>query len=147
MNTREEKWPSLYSLAEDEKRGLPSAYQIYMNSIDEHDAALKLVGSHRHWRKLCSLKWFMEGAPDWGYDGLVRWRIDMVNRDRSLAKGILLANTKKGDTPSAKRLLDESKIIKEPVSKKDKQSTDNQSIFNANKIAELHQKRFGDSKD
>ena len=30
MNKREEKYPSIYSLADEERKGLPSIYQIYM---------------------------------------------------------------------------------------------------------------------
>ena len=51
------KYPPLYSLTEEEREGLPSAYQIYMNSSDEYEAAMKLVGSLRHWRRLCALDW------------------------------------------------------------------------------------------
>jgi hypothetical protein len=103
------KYPPVYSLTEEEREGLPSAYQIYMHSTDEYEAAMKLVGSMRHWRKLCALKWFMEGIKDKMFEGLEQWREDMRMRDASEAKAHLRMAAKKGDTSSARKLLDTSK--------------------------------------
>lgn len=147
--TRDKAEP-IYTLQDDEKYGYPSAYQIYMNSIDETDAALKIVGSLRHWRKLLGLKWFMNGIPSYNYDGLVSWRSDMASRDISLAKKVLLDNASRGDTTSAKKLLDEYKgqvKVKRRVGRptKDEEVNDPKIFLFENKIAELHAKKFGNT--
>lgn len=79
-----------------------SAYQVYMHSIDESDAALKLVGSYRHWRKLLDLDWFVKGDPQLGHEGLEQWRIDMDQRDRTLAKKQLLESAANGNVQAQK---------------------------------------------
>lgn len=96
----------LYSLRPDENKGYLSAYQIYMNSVDEHEAALKLVGTMLHWRKLCALKWFMEGRDNTGFEGLTQWREDMRLRDQSLAKRTLIKQTRDGNVTAARALHD-----------------------------------------
>ena len=147
INKREDKYPSLYSLSEAERDGLPSAYLIYMNSVDESDAAMKIVGSLRHWRKLAKLKWFLNGDISISFDGLLNWRQDMVQRDITLAKKTLLESVKKGNVPAAKRLLDEYKdaIPKNKVGRPLKETQLEEvpgGLFAANKIAEIHSKRF-----
>ena len=107
------KYPPLYSLTEEEREGLPSAYQIYMHSSDEYEAAMKLVGSLRHWRRLCALDWFMDGIPEKMFEGLKQWREDMRLRDISEAKSQLRIAAQKGDTASARKLLDSSKTTEE----------------------------------
>lgn len=98
------KYDPKYTLKDWENKGLPSAYQIYINSIDESDAALKLVGSLTHWRKLCNLRWFMSGRKEVGFEGVMQWRDDMTKRDRTLAKEILLEQTKDGNVTAARAL-------------------------------------------
>ena len=104
------KYDPLYSLKCHDSRGLPSAYLIYMASIDETDAAMKLVGSLHHWRKLTKLKWFMKGRPGTGYEGLDSWREDMALRDQSESKRVLIQLCKE-DNVTAARALD--KLSKE----------------------------------
>lgn len=94
----------IYTLRDYEYKGKPSAYYIYINSIDEADAALKLVGSLAHWRKLCSLKWFIKGRKEVGFEGLSQWREDMKNRDRTFAKNVLLTEAKLGNVTAARAL-------------------------------------------
>lgn len=138
----------LYSLTEDEREGLPSAYQIYMHSVDEYDAAMKLVGSMRHWRKLCKLDWFLEGIPDKMFEGLKQWREDMKYRDASTAKRQLMsaANSTRGDTAAARKILDMSvdKAAKRPVGapKKTKEPEDNGA---QGRVAALHAAKVGGS--
>lgn len=100
------KYPPFYTLREYEREGLPSAYIIYMTSIDEADAAMKLVGSMHHWRKLCTLKWFMEGVATRGFPGLESWRRDMKNRDDTQAKKILMEQAEEGSVSAARALKD-----------------------------------------
>lgn len=100
---RRENYTPLYTLKENDS-DLPSAYKIYMASTDEYDAAMKIVGSMRHWRRLCGLQWFMNGIPQAGFDGLRSWRKDMEMRDKSTAKKQLMDSAEAG-VVSAQRAL------------------------------------------
>lgn len=100
---RLENYSPLYTLKET-SGDLPSAYQMYMSSTDEYEAAMKILGSMRHWRRLCGLKWFMEGIPMSGFDGLKSWRKDMEMRDKSKAKRQLMDAAEAG-VVSAQRAL------------------------------------------
>lgn len=136
---KEAGYEAIYSLRETEKDGKPSAYLIYMNSVDETDAALKLVGSLAHWRRLCGLKWFVEGSEVMGHEGLVQWREDMKMRDASLAKDKLIQATKAGSVPAATQLLKEStkKSVGRPGKQKDERNE---------KVLSLHKEIFGTKK-
>lgn len=99
----------VYSLRDYDNKGYPSAYNIFMSAIDERDAALKLVGSMAHWRKLCSLKWFIEGRPICQFEGLKQWRQDMKDRDATEAKRVLQSQMLDNNVTAAKAVLAESK--------------------------------------
>lgn len=107
------KYEPVYSLRSYDNGGLPSAYQIYMNSINEYEAAMKLVGCMRHWRRLCSLKWFMDGIEEQQFDGLAQWRIDKAAKDQAEALYLLKANAEKGNVTAQRTLLEASKQSKE----------------------------------
>ena len=47
-----EKYPPLFTLKPYPYKGYPSAYQVYMSSIDEFDAATKLVPNMKVWDTL-----------------------------------------------------------------------------------------------
>lgn len=100
---RLENYSPLYTLKENDT-DLPSAYKIYMGSTDEYEAAMRLLGSMRHWRRLCGLKWFMDGVPMSGFDGLKSWRKDMELRDKSKSKKQLMEAAEAG-VVSAQRAL------------------------------------------
>jgi hypothetical protein len=104
----------MYSLRYHDGNGLPSAYLIYMTSVDEYDAATKLVGSMRHWRKLCDSIWFMDGRSEKGFEGLTQWREDMIARDASAGKSALMKQVKKGDTSAARKIIDMAKPAAAP---------------------------------
>lgn len=127
---RAEKYEPLYTLREQDKDGLPSAYRIFMDSVDEHDAALKLVGSYSHWRKLCSLKWFVEGREEVGFTGLRQWREDMSARNATQARAALMALAQTGNVTAAKALLDEATkgSVGRPRKAKEKDDTTSASI-------------------
>jgi hypothetical protein len=103
-STRASGYEPIYSLREYENNGKPSAYLIYINSVDESDAAIKLVGSYAHWRKLCSLKWFINGRAEIGFEGLASWRKDMAERDKTIAKVSLMEQAEQGNISAAKAL-------------------------------------------
>lgn len=113
----------IYSLRDYDNKGYPSAYNIYMESIDERDAALKLVGSMSHWRKLCSLNWFMEGRTEVQFEGLNQWRLDMAARDATEARRVLQEQMKDNNVTAARAVLAETKKVKHVVSAKSKSST------------------------
>lgn len=111
------KYKPLYSLRSGEnKKGLPSARDIYMASVDEYDASLKLVGTVDHWNRLTGLnpngeyqcRWFMLGTDE--FDGLESWREEMRRRDESLAKTVLQEQAVAGNVSAAKALLEMTKI-------------------------------------
>lgn len=95
---------AVYTLQDRDRGNTPSAYLIYMSSVDEYEAALKLVGSMRHWRKLSNLKWFKEGRTDYGFDGLNQWRLDMEARDQSSAKKQLIVAAEEGNVAAMKSI-------------------------------------------
>jgi hypothetical protein len=124
----------VYTLSTEDKGEYVSAYQVYMHSIDEYDAAMKLVGSMKHWRKLCKLSWFMNGIHELGFEGLKAWRRDMLLRDQSAAKRKLQELADSGNVSAAKALLSlkpESVEIKDSKkkSKKDPKETTISSIL------------------
>jgi len=67
---------------------------------------MKLVGSMRHWEKLCGVAWFMEDGQVAGHRGLKSWREDMALRDRSYAKALIMQEAEKGSVTAQKTLLD-----------------------------------------
>ncbi len=85
-----------------------SAYEVYMSSVDEYEAAIKLVKNRVHWKKLCELDWFMNGFPEKNISGLKEWRKDMALRDASTAKKVLLEQASEGNVTAAKTLLESS---------------------------------------
>lgn len=111
-----------------------SIYQIYMQCVDEHEAALKIVGSLAHWRKLCGLSWFMDGLHigpiENGYDlpGVAQWREDMAARDASRAKKLLMEAAEEGNVQAQRILFDSSN--KTPKAAKSKQKKQTGSVTN-----------------
>jgi hypothetical protein len=86
---------------------------VYLDSTDEYEAAMRLVGSWKHWQKLLHLKWFTEGLPQLNWEGIESLRATMNARDRSLARGKLLQAASEGNVTAAKALL-EGKEVKKP---------------------------------
>lgn len=88
----------------------PSAYEIYMSSSDEYEAAMIICdGDLRLWDRLCRTKWFMEGKNHFGHTGLNTWRKDMAARDASLAKRTLREEAEAGSVAAARALLADQK--------------------------------------
>ena len=111
------KYPPMFTLKPFEYKGLPSAYQIYMESIDEFDAATKLVPNMKVWDQLKNADWFMNGDPPHSFEGLKVWREHMRQRDASAAKATLLAKVAAGDVTASKAVLADTKV-KAPVGRK-----------------------------
>lgn len=141
LNAFWEKYPPVYTLRNKEYKGLPSAYLIYMNSVDEYDAALKLVGNLDHWRILTSCEWFIEPDPDHMFTGLAQWREDMKQRDASIAKAVLMKNAMKGDTNAAKAMMAIDKETKKERGRPTKEvvgETDNDVLSKINNVINLN---------
>lgn len=120
------EFKSLYSLTdksfEVDGRIIPSMYQIYMHSVDETEAALKLVGTLANWRKLMDCPWFLNGHPAVnGHEGLAQWRLDMKARDEMNIKRLLMEEANSGNVTAMKTLFGDAP---KPTSKgKSKQQT------------------------
>ena len=116
------KYPPIFTLKLRPHKGLPSAYQVYMDSIDEYDAAMKIVPSLKVWDDLIATDWFFKGDIQHAHDGVKVWREHMKLRDSSLAKKLILEQTKEGSITAARTLLSESKV-KAPVGRKNRKNT------------------------
>ena len=114
---------------------VPSAYLIYMASVDEYEAAIKLVGSLKHWRKLSSVEWFLKGEGTF-FEGLEQWREDMLLRDQSKAKKLLQEAADSGNVNAQKEVLKwgSAQDKKKPGRKKREQPEDDR----ASLIEQLH---------
>ncbi len=105
---RREVIPPLYTLKVESAHGLPSAYQIYMDSVDEYEAGMKIAGNMKNWRALCKSTWFMIGYSEHGHEGLRQWRKDMEARDKSLAKIQLKEKAEGGNVAAMTKLYNMS---------------------------------------
>lgn len=137
---RKSRYSPLYTLKERDGE-LPSAYRVYMSSVDEYEAAMKLLGSMRHWRRLCGLNWFMKGIPEKGFDGLASWRKDMELRDKSKAKKQLKEAAEAGVVSAQQTLYRGASQPKPKAEKRGDvgrpQKPDNSQQIRENKIAEI----------
>lgn len=127
-----EKYPPSYTLKlrdyapEGYDKPFPSAYLIYMEAIDEYDAAIKLVGNMANWEMLCNLDWFMNGnkLPASSHIGLKAWREHKAAKEKSRAMALLQEKADNGDTNAAKAILAEAKGEKraKPAGRPNKQN-------------------------
>lgn len=93
-----------------EGREYISFSKVYSEAVDEYDAAMRLVGSMKHWNKLLTLKWFVEGEEQFGFEGVKVLREQMEQRDRSTAKAQLMMAASGGSVPAMKVLFDNAEI-------------------------------------
>lgn len=92
------EYPTLWTVKDFEVNGHPSAYKVYMESVDEYDAGIKIAGSILNWQVLARESgWFYK-------EHLSEWREHMAMRDASLAKKKIIENTKQGQTTAANSL-------------------------------------------
>ena len=135
---------AMYSLREQDftsqaGKEYKSVYQVYMDSVDEYEAAMTIVQSLGHWRKLCKLDWFMSGKV-MGYgdntyqlSGLTQWREDMRARDESASKKQLVVEAGNGNTTAMKYLneIARKKAVGRPEKKVPKKTSAVSSIADA----------------
>ena len=115
------KYPPLFTLKPYPYKGYPSAYQVYMDSVDEFDAATKIVPNMKVWDSLKEATWFKTEANAWNFEGLEVWREHMKQRDASSAKAALQAKVASGDVTAAKAILADTKT-KAPAGRKNKKT-------------------------
>ena len=106
-----EKYPPVYTLKENAHTvdgvTYPSAYQIYMDSIDEYDAAQRLLDSSVHWDALTKCTWFMNGVHNADTKltmGLLDWRDHKKRKEISNAKAQLLIAAEGGNVTAQRTL-------------------------------------------
>lgn len=85
-----------------------SAYQLYMNSSTEFEAAMILMdGLYEKWKKLQNVKWFLNGrdstAP--AHIGLEAWREHKQLQDYTRQIKNLEEKAANGDTNAAKAVI------------------------------------------
>jgi hypothetical protein len=104
--SRHEEYPPLYTMAEESKMGLPSAYIIYMTSASEYEAAIKLLGSWTHWKRYLKNNEFMHGPrqPGPGWEGLASWRQEKEIRDAAKAYTQLKRSAEMGNLQAQKEI-------------------------------------------
>ncbi len=104
----------VYTLKEYDWKGCLSMYKIYMNSGSEYEAAMKLLGSWPHWRKLCKCSWFKPYLEEWKEEVLIR--------EAALGKSVLIEAAEDGNVTAAKELVNQlNKKAPGRPSKKDNQ--------------------------
>lgn len=103
----------VYHLSErKESKTTEKLYDIFINSTDEYDFAVKAFGSKAHLDKLKDISWFMHGWPAAKtFRGYNAWLDDMQQRDQSIGKKVLMEKAMDGDVPAAKKLMDMHKTI------------------------------------
>lgn len=99
---------AVYALTERDAVGdCKKLYDIFINSVDEYDFAIKAFGSKGHLDKLKQVGWFMAGWQGCvSFRGYNAWLEDMEHRDQSLGKRILMEKAEDGDVSAAKKLVD-----------------------------------------
>lgn len=108
---------------EKNNRTYVSLCKVFLESVDEYDAAMRLVGNWKHWQRLCENRWFSEGWEQFNFEGLNSLRETMKARDRSSAKAQLLHAAQQGNVTAAKILFDGAGAIKKTTRRNTNKST------------------------
>jgi len=87
-----------YTLRDYDKGNSLSMHNIYVTHDSEYDAALDLLGSWEHWKKLKACTWFKPYYTAWEEER--KLRLD------SIAKRVLVQQAEDGNTTAAKAILD-----------------------------------------
>jgi len=84
-----------------------SMYQIYMNCDSEYEAAIKILGSFPHWKKLKRCSWF--------HDHIERWEEERNIRDEAIARSILVKLAETGNVTAARTLFANANATKKAM--------------------------------
>lgn len=133
---KRDKYPPKWTLKREDyqpegfDKALPSAYQAYMNSNSEFEAAMTICGDLHEWEILCRTKWFMKGhiKPAICHIGLETWREHKRLKDIDEQIKNLKVKADAGDTAAAKAIIqllkEAEKTTKAGRPKKDKEKED-----------------------
>ena len=102
------KCTAMYNLGDVDKAGTVSMYQLYMQCPTEYDAALILLGSMKHWKRLCECTWF---API-----VEQWRYDMAVRNSATGESAVFMAALGGNVVAGKALVSQNKVGRPPSS-------------------------------
>ena len=94
------------------KKGIEykSVSALYRKCNSEYEAAILIVESWEHWKKLCSLDWFVNGTETSSglrYQGLVDWKEEQELRKKSESEDILMSMVKEGNVTAAKFMFEQ----------------------------------------
>ena len=115
------------------KKGIEykSVSALYRACDSEYEAAILIVESWEHWKKLCSLDWFVTGHETTAglrYQGLDAWKEEQELRKKSESETMLMGMIKEGNVTAAKFMFEQhgKQAIKgRPETKKPKVKTSN----------------------
>jgi len=64
---RNSKYPSFFTLSDDDKDGHVSMRRKYLEIADptEYEVGTQLLGDYKHWQALCEVSWFKEYVSGW----------------------------------------------------------------------------------
>ena len=94
------------------KKGIEykSVGALYTECSSEYEAAILIVESWTHWKKLCSLDWFVNGyetSSGLKYGGLVEWKEEQELRKKSESETMLMTMIKEGNVTAAKFIYEQ----------------------------------------
>lgn len=115
------------------KKGIEykSVSAIYRQCNSEYEAAILIVESWEHWKKLCSLDWFVSGhvtTAGLKYQGLTDWKEEQELRKKSESEEVLMQMVKEGNVTAAKFMFEQhgkQSTKGRPETKKPKERTSN----------------------
>lgn len=125
-NPDTDKYKPVYTFREDEVEFegeiLPSAYQVILHSTSETDAAMRLLGSLRHWERLKqSPRIYEKGVPNKPVLTIKIALEDMEKRLKALAVDVLYEEAMNGNVTAAKEMANRGSEAKKSKPKSRKQ--------------------------
>lgn len=97
---KEEQKLPMYTIAYEDDE-LPSAKKVYLNSVNEYEAAVTLTPSWEYWQNMLKLCVKIRREVD-------KWREEKYQKDQAEARRLLWEAAKKGNV-SAQRILYEAR--------------------------------------
>lgn len=87
-----------------------SVSALYRSCNSEYEAAILIVESWEHWKKLCSLDWFVNGhitTAGLKYQGLNDWKEEQELRKKAESEDVLMSMVKEGNVTAAKFMFEQ----------------------------------------
>jgi hypothetical protein len=94
------------------KKGIEykSVSALYRDCSSEYEAAILIVESWEHWKKLCSLDWFVTGhitSAGLKYQGLNAWKEEQELRKKAVSEKALMGMVEEGNVTAAKFIYEQ----------------------------------------